>query len=150
MRLRLAALFWMSALGALQAGEPAWLTDLDQGRQQAARAGRPLLVYFTGSTWCGPCKALHAEVLTSPEFAAFAKGHVLVKLDYPPFSERSEDKVKANPALARLIAVKDQYRVPGFPTLIVLSPSGQELARHTGYGPGLGPAALLASLKGKG
>jgi thiol-disulfide isomerase/thioredoxin len=73
MSLRLAALLAVSALGALQAGEPAWLTDLDQGRQQAARTGRPLLVYFTGSTWCGPCKALHAEVLPSLEFAAFAR-----------------------------------------------------------------------------
>jgi hypothetical protein len=70
-------------------------------------------------------------------------------LDYPPFSERSEEKVKANPALARLVAVKDQFKVPGFPTLLALSPTGQELARHTGYGPGMGAPALLARLKGK-
>ncbi len=132
---------------ALGAAEPAWLSDLEAARKIAAKEKKPLLVYFTGSTWCGPCKALHAEVLPSPEFAAFAKRHVLVMLDYPPFSERSDEKVKANPGLARLVALKDQYKVPGFPTMLVLSPAGGELARKTGYGKGTGAAAYLADLR---
>lgn len=136
-------------VGTLHAGEPVWLTDLTEAKKIALKENKPLLIYFTGSSWCGPCKMVHAEVLSSPEFAEFAKNHILVMLDYPPFSERSEEKVKADPKLANLMEIKTRYKVPGFPTVIVLSPDGHEKARKTGYGKGLGAAAFLAGLKTK-
>jgi len=135
---------------ALAAGEPAWLTDLEQGRQAARATGRPLLVHFTGSAWCPPCKLLHAEVMTTETFTAYGAGRVLVKLDYPPLSERAEAKIKANPALGRLMAIKAEFKVTGFPTTVLLDPDGTERGRREGYGKGEGPAAYLASLaKGK-
>jgi len=131
----------------LQASEPAWMTDLAEARKVAAAQNKPILLYFTGSTWCPPCKLVHAEVLPSPAFEAFAKGHVLVMLDYPPFSERSDEKVKANPALGKLMEFKARYKVAGFPTMLVLTPSGEEKARQVGYLKSAGPAAYLAALK---
>lgn len=133
----------------LRAAEPVWLTDLAEAKKIAAKEKKPILIYFTGSTWCGPCKLVHGEVLPTPAFAEFSKKHVLVMLDYPPFSERSEEKVKANPALAKRMEFKDRYKVSGFPTMIVLSPTGEEKARRTGYGKGLGPEAYLADLMTK-
>lgn len=132
---------------SLAAAEPVWLTDLDAGRRAARSAGRPLLVHFTGSAWCPPCKLLHAEVMGSPAFEAFAAGRVLVKLDYPPLSERAEAKVKADPVLGRLMAVKAEFKVTGFPTTVLLSPDGADLGRRVGYGKGEGATAYLGSLQ---
>lgn len=131
----------------LWAAEPTWLTDLAEAKKIAAKEGKPILVYFTGSTWCGPCKLIHDEVLPSAIFAEFARRHVLVMVDYPPFPERSAEKVKANQALAQRMELKERFKVPGFPTMLVLSSTGEEKARKTGYAKGLGPAAYLAGLK---
>jgi len=144
---RLAMFAPVVLIAGLRAEEPAWLTDLAEAKRIAAREGKPILVYFTGSTWCGPCKLIHDEVLPSAAFAEFARKHVLVMVDYPPFSERSPEKVKADPALAQRMALKERYRVPGFPTMLILSFTGEEKARKTGYGKGLGAAAYLAGLK---
>jgi len=130
----------------LAAAEPAWLLDLEAGREAARKAGKPLLVYFTGSAWCPPCKLLHAEVMNSSAFEAYAAGRVLVKLDYPPLSEREASKVKANPALAKLMTLKAEFKVTGFPTTLLLDPDGKETGRREGYGKGEGPAAFIASL----
>ena len=123
-----------------------WLTDLDAGKAQAAAEGKQLVVEFTGSTWCPPCKALHAEVLMTPECAAWAKDKVLVKLDYPRASERTAEKVAADPALAKLMRLKDDYAVPGFPTMFVYDANGKEVAKVVGYGRGDGPQKYLAQL----
>lgn len=126
-----------------------WLTDLDAGKAQAAAEGKQLVVEFTGSTWCPPCKALHAEVLTTAAFAAWAKDKVLVKLDYPRASDRTPEKVAADPALAKLMRLKDEFGVPGFPTMFVYDAQGRELAKVVGYGRGDGPAKYLAQLGAK-
>lgn len=126
-----------------------WLTDLEAGKTQAAAEGRQLVVEFTGSTWCPPCKALHAEVLTTAEFAAWSKDKVLVKLDYPRASERTPEKVAANPELAKLMRLKDEYAVSGYPTMFVFDSQGRELAKVVGYGRGDGPRKYLAQLAAK-
>lgn len=143
---------WLAPLFALAlpAAGPAWLSDLEAGREAARAGNKPLLVHFTGSAWCPPCRLLHAEVLEGPAFAAWARDRVLVVLDYPPLSARSEDRIKADPALARLMALKAEFKVPGFPTAVLLAPDGRELGRTSGYAKGDGTAAWLAALqKGK-
>lgn len=136
----------ISLLSLPLAAYDGWLTDLDAGKAKAAAEKKLLVVEFTGSTWCPPCKALHAEVLTSAEFAAWAKDKVLVKLDYPTSKERTPEKIAADPALAKLMQLKEQYAVPGFPTLFVFDAQGKELGRQVGYGKGTGTAAYLAKL----
>jgi thiol-disulfide isomerase/thioredoxin len=121
------------------------MTDLDAAKERSVKENKPLLIEFTGSTWCGPCRSLEAKVLSTPEFAAFSRKVVLVALDYPVFTERTPEKVRANPALARLMAIKEKYDVPGFPTMFLYDPQGKELAKIVGYG-GESPAAYLAKL----
>ncbi|MDP1580572.1 MAG: thioredoxin family protein [Candidatus Didemnitutus sp.] len=123
-----------------------WMTDVTAARAKAAAEGKQLVLEFTGSTWCPPCKALHAEVLTSAEFAAYAADKVLALVDYPRAKDRTPEKIAADPELARLIALKDEYKVPGFPTMFVFDAKGQELAKVVGYEKGSGPAAYLAEL----
>ena len=43
--------------------EEGWLVDFEKAKTQAAKEGKPILMEFTGSDWCPPCKALHKNVL---------------------------------------------------------------------------------------
>ncbi|PYJ00483.1 MAG: hypothetical protein DME25_20590 [Verrucomicrobia bacterium] len=83
---------------------------------------------FTGSDWCGWCKRLDKEVFSTKEFGDFAKDNLaLVEIDFPSRKAQSDSLKKANDAL------KNQYRVQGFPTIVVLNGEGKELWRQVGY-----------------
>lgn len=140
------ALFTLAAV--LRAAEPVALTDLAAAQAVAAREHKQLILEFSGRTWCPPCKQLRAEVLSSDGFGAFAKDRVYVHLDYPKKSERTPEKIAADPALAKLMALKDAYKISGFPTVVLFDAAGKEIGRVEGYEPGLGPTHYLATLTG--
>lgn len=118
----------------------AWETDFKAAQAKATASGKPMLLDFTGSDWCGWCIRLDKEVFSQPEFAAFAsEALVLVELDFPRGKSQPEAIKKQNEALAK------QYGVRGFPTIILLSPDGKLLA-ETGYQKG-GAAKYVAHLK---
>ena len=48
--------------------EEGWLVSFEKAKQQAAKEGKPILMEFTGSDWCPPCKALHKNVLVKDDF----------------------------------------------------------------------------------
>lgn len=123
-----------------------WLTDLAAAKARATTEHKPLLVLFTGRTWCPPCLALHEEVLGTADFAALARDHVLVELDYPAVEERTSAKIATDLTLARRMALKRQHAVAAFPTIVILAPDGTEQTRRVGYTRGLGPRRYLALL----
>ncbi len=145
MRLPLA----LCAALTLTAAPPSWNSDLSVAVHQAGKEKKPVLVLFTGSDWCPYCISLEKEVFSTPEFEAFAKEAILVKLDYPRRQERTPEKLAANKPLADLIALKDAHKVTGFPTVLWLSPEGRELSRVVSYRKDTGPKAYLAQLSGK-
>jgi thioredoxin-related protein len=60
-----------------------WTTDYQLAVDAARGTRRSVLLFFTGSDWCGWCKRLEAEVLDTEEFKTYASGNlVLVKLDF--------------------------------------------------------------------
>lgn len=104
-----------------------WMTDFEAAKALAAQENKPMLLDFTGSDWCGWCKKLNKEVFAQPEFKAYAGASlVLVEVDFPSKKPQS-DAVKAQNE-----ALQNQYKVTGYPTIILLSPEGEEIAR-TGY-----------------
>jgi thioredoxin-related protein len=131
-----AMVFWQ-----VNAAESAWLTDLPKAQAQAKSESKIVLMDFTGSDWCGWCVKFKKEVLDTAEFQAYAtKNVMLVELDYPHKKSQSSDLKKANAAL------KDQYKIDGYPTLVVLDKDGKEIGRQVGYAKG-GPAAFIAKLE---
>ena len=74
-----------------------WHENFEEAAALAKREKKPMLLYFTGSDWCGWCKKLHAEVLDRPEFTKWAAENVIpVKLDFPRRKEQSEEIKKQN------------------------------------------------------
>lgn len=137
---RLTLLALLALAGRLQAAEPTWLTDLATAKTRAAAEKKHILINFTGSDWCGFCIKLHREVFSKPEFADYARQHlVLVELDFPRRKEQPEELKAANRKW------RDHYKVTGFPTLILLDHRGQEVGKMVGYGGG-GLSAVLEKL----
>ena len=141
----LALLFTLAFLASpLLAGEDTWLTDLPKAMEQAKSQKKLVLLDFTGSDWCPPCKSLHKNVLTSEEFSKFAKDNlVLVELDFPNSKPQTAELKAANQELSK------KYAISGYPTIIVLDADGKELFRKVGYGgtPAAEYVADLAKLK---
>lgn len=131
---------------AAEAPPVAWLTNLADAQARAAAEHKPLLVLFTGRSWCPPCIALHEEVLGTDAFAALARGHLLVELDYPAVDERTPAKIATDLALARRMSLKRQHAVGAYPTVIIFGPDGVEQTRRVGYTRGLGARRYLALL----
>ena len=117
-------------LASLQASD-IWSTDYEASIAQAAASKKAILLEFTGSDWCPPCMKQNKDVFEQAAFEDYAKDKlVLVKLDFPRRKEQDPAIKERNQKLST------QYGVEGFPTIILLSPEGKELARQVGYGGG--------------
>jgi thioredoxin-related protein len=118
-----------------------WLTDLPQAEAQARTENKIVLMDFTGSDWCPWCIKFDNEVLDTPQFQAYASNNVvLVQLDFP-------EKKVLPPALKQANdALQAQFKVDGFPTLVVLDKNGKEIGRQVGYSSG-GPKPFIAKLE---
>ena len=114
---------------SLGAAEGEWMTDLAKAQTKAKEEKKLVLIDFTGSDWCPPCKKLHQDIFMSQEFKDYAaKNLVLVEIDFPRSKPQSDELKAANKQLS------EKYNVTGFPTVIVLSPDGKELSREVGFG----------------
>jgi thiol-disulfide isomerase/thioredoxin len=127
MKKLLLALTLLAAVVAQAA--PVWLTDLDAAKAQGVKENKPVLVDFTGSDWCPPCKALHKDVFQSAEFAAVASKYVLVELDYP----RTKPQDAALKAKNR--EWQQKFGITGFPTVLLIdAKSGDVFGKSVGFG----------------
>lgn len=116
-----------------------WTDSFPEAITMAKEQDRQVFMFFTGSDWCGWCKRLDDEVLSTPEFARYAAEKlVLLKVDFPKKVQQPDDLKAQNQALAK------RFRVAGYPTVIVFSSTGKRLA-DLGYQPG-GPEPFVNSL----
>ena len=67
----------------MQAQQAKWYTDFDKAKKVAQRQGKPILMYFTGSDWCGPCKMLKKDLWETDKFIQQADDFVLLEIDIP-------------------------------------------------------------------
>jgi len=106
-----------------------WLTDLEKAKKIAKKEHKPILLYFTGSDWCAPCKGLEDNVFTTKRFEYYADNYVLVKVDIPRATDIiSEKQLKYNKKLLKIYN-KDEH----FYYLLVLNHRGQKLGKMKGY-----------------
>lgn len=119
-----------------------WLTDLPKAKEIAQKENKAILIDFTGSDWCPPCMKLKKDVLSTSEFEEFAKKNlVLVEIDFPNKKEQSDELKAANEKL------KNQYKIEGFPTILVLDAKGNKLGEEVGYG-GENPKEYIKKIEG--
>jgi thioredoxin-related protein len=132
-------------LGSLtiQAQELTWHTDMNKALDVSKKSKKPLMLFFTGSDWCGWCIRLQKEVLKTPEFEKWAKDNVvLVELDFPRRTPQQPEIQKQN------IELQQTFAVQGYPTVWFVNASKKdgkvnfEQLGSTGYVAG-GPSVWL-------
>ncbi len=129
--IRLACLLLLTIHTAAIA-EGAWMPSVQHARDIALRDERFVMLYFTGSDWCGWCKRLDKEVLDTEIFLGLMRDYLApVKIDFPKKRVVSEAEYRANLLLA------ESYKVQGYPTLVFLDSDGREVLRR-GYQEGGG------------
>src|SRR5687768_2726856 len=132
----------MGFLATQAFGAGIWMTDLSKAQAKAKAEKKMVLVDFTGSDWCPPCKALHKNVLSSPEFLGYAKDNlVLVEIDFPRSKPQAPELKKANKELAK------KHDITGYPTVVVFDSNGKELMKDVGYDGKTKGADFVAKLK---
>ncbi|WP_396148998.1 thioredoxin family protein [Flavobacterium sp.] len=109
-------LFFLGVVNGVSAQELTWHTDINKAIGISSQTNKPMLLFFTGSDWCGWCIKLQKEVFLKPEFKEWANNVVLVELDFPR-------KTKLEPALAQQNAQLQQiFQVSGYPTIWFVTP----------------------------
>ena len=124
------------------------LSDVQAELGRAAQEHKQLMIKFVGSTWCAPCHRLEENVFATAAFRKASARYRIVTADYPPLEERTDDKIQANPQLAKLMVIKEHYDVPGFPTTIILSADGKVRAKVVGHSTD-STSAYIARLAGR-
>lgn len=108
---------------------PAGFTDnLDAALAAAKENGKYVYACFSGSDWCHWCKKLDQEVFAHAAFVdAVTNDYELVFIDSPSNREFLSEHAKAeNDKLTK------KYDIKGFPTALVLTGDGEQVAQ-TGY-----------------
>jgi thiol-disulfide isomerase/thioredoxin len=115
--------------GRPRTGTPfTWTHSLTEALATAKAQNKKIFIDFE-TDWCGPCKSMDEWIWTDAEVAdALKTGYIGVKLD--------GDIEKA---------LVKKHTVAGYPTMIVLDATGQELWRAVGYQSSKEMLALFSS-----
>ena len=107
-----------------------WLVSFEKAKAESAKQGKPILMEFTGSDWCPPCKALAKNVFSKDVFKTeMPKHYILLKLDNP------RDKSKQTPEeIAQYKTLSKQYKITGVPSILLTDAEGTPFYRTSGYG----------------
>jgi protein disulfide-isomerase len=94
-----------------------WETKLNTAINKSIAEKKSMMLFFTGSDWCGWCMRLQREVFVKPEFKDWAeKNVVLVELDFPRRTAQDPEITKQNRELAQI------FQVRGYPTVWFVNP----------------------------
>jgi thioredoxin-related protein len=125
-------------------GHKGFIVSFDDAKTQATGDKKDIFMEFTGSDWCPPCKALYKNVLSTEEFLGQApENFVLLMIDNP--RDKSKQSQEVQDQNQKLIS---EYKISGFPTIILADAQGRPYARMVGYS-NTGSADYLKQLKEK-
>jgi len=106
-----------------------WTRSFEEAKELAAKEGKAILMEFTGSDWCPPCKALHKNVLSQDVFQTVKEDYILLVLDNP------RDKTLVTPAeQEQYKKLSAKYQVRGVPSVFLADNEGRPFHFQSGYG----------------
>jgi thioredoxin-like negative regulator of GroEL len=106
----------MASIGPIAVAQPAgWSTNLTAAWNEATNRGQPVLMYFT-ARWCGPCKLMARTTFTNQTVAQTWERVIRVAVD-----------IDDQPAVA------EQHGVRAVPAFHLFPPTGEVVAKTTGY-----------------
>ena len=94
-----------------------WYTDLSKAVSISINEKKPIMLFFTGSDWCGWCMRLKKEVFNHEKFKIWSDDKIiLVELDFPRRKKLEPNILNQNRELARI------FGVSGYPTCWLVKP----------------------------
>ncbi len=110
-----------------------WFSNFEKAKKTATTENKPILIFFTGSDWCGICKMLDKDFLTTDKFKTIAnKSLILYKADFPRRTDLvSLDQKEVNETLSAKYSKTRSKRV--FPTIVLVDANGNELGFIESY-----------------
>lgn len=121
-----------------------WLRNYEEAVAQSQATGKPIVILFTGTSWCPACMKLEREVLTKPEFAqAVGNRFIFVKAEFPDYAEEA---IMRSPYYSLI----KSHGIEAFPTMVIVNANGQRLytVNYQAGGPGVYINELLQKLDG--
>ena len=106
-----------------------WLTDINQAKKEASKQNKPILIYFTGSDWCSPCKMLKEDFFYTEKFEDKARSFVLLLVDMP----RRKDIITEEQRAKNNTVVRKYNKQGSYPTLVALNGKGHVIGELSGY-----------------
>ncbi len=106
-----------------------WKTDYGMVLKKAKKEKKNVLVYFTGSDWCPPCKMLKKDLFETEAFKTASEDYVLLYVDIP----RNKNLISAEQLVQNKNLLSKYNKKGVFPLLAVLSPNGVLLDDYSGY-----------------
>jgi protein disulfide-isomerase len=126
-----------SGVSQQPANQIQWYTNYNEALKVAKQNNKPVLLFFTGSDWCGWCKKMMQEIFSSPEFTqTLGNSFVFIEIDFPMNKKLAPEIAQQNNQL------KQENGVTGYPTVIIKKYVNDNLTfvAETGYRPGGGKA----------
>tara|TARA_R110000765_G_scaffold153181_1_gene256055 strand:+ start:611 stop:1099 length:489 start_codon:yes stop_codon:yes gene_type:complete len=106
-----------------------WISTYKEALMKSKKEKKPVLIYFTGSDWCGPCKILDKDLFNTIRFKDLAdKSLILLEVDIP----RRLDIISPEKMFENM-SIQEKYNVKSFPTLMIVNHRGKKLAEKKGY-----------------
>jgi protein disulfide-isomerase len=100
-----------------QSVELNWQTDLSKAVSISIAEKKPIMLFFTGSDWCGWCMRLKKEVFNHNKFKTWSDNNIiLVELDFPRRKKLDPNILNQNRELQKV------FGVSGYPTCWLVSP----------------------------
>lgn len=93
-----------------------WYTDINEAMDLAVKENKKMMLFFTGSDWCGWCIKLQNEVFKTSDFEKWSNDVILVELDFPRRTPQDE-KIKGQNRQLQAI-----FKVRGYPSVYFVSP----------------------------
>lgn len=129
-RILVLAFMLVAMLGVAQnkKSELSWVTNFDKAKEISKEQKKPILMMFTGSDWCPPCKKLKEDFFNSDRFAQEADKFVLLMVDLP--KNRGiigEQQYKTN------VLLNQKYGVSSIPVVIAVDAKGGIIDKIKGY-----------------
>jgi len=106
-----------------------WEKSYAKAEKIAKKKNKDILIFFTGSDWCGPCKMLVEDFFETERFKNIAeKDFVLYEADNP----RNKDLISETQREDNL-KLGSKHKVNSYPTIVVVDNRGKEIGRKKSY-----------------
>ncbi|MGY5353203.1 thioredoxin family protein [Wenyingzhuangia sp. IMCC45533] len=120
-----------------------WNQNYNLALKKAKKNKKPILVYFSGSDWCAPCKRLKEDLFDANAYADLLDEFNLVYVDIPQKLDVITPKQYAHNK--ELLKELNPRKI--FPYVLVLNKKGKVLETKSGYSSIAEPTVYAQMLK---